>query len=135
DPAATQPFLDRMMAAADDRFGIRTDHRAATGDANQILDHRLESGIQDIVLLVDDLRVVTGYNEYARHALQGLFQRGTLRQFRDRCLHLGPEDLARLVRVAHNTDRISAESNKLLDHRSSGIAGCADNSNHRSTPA
>ena len=44
-------------------------------------------------------------------------------------------ELARLARVAYNTDRISAQSHQLLDHRSSGIAGCADNSNHRSTPA
>jgi hypothetical protein len=55
-------------------------------------------------------------------------------QFCDGGLGIRPQHLARLVRIAHDADGLFAERDKLLDHRPSGIAGCADNSNHCSTP-
>ena len=51
DAAAAQPFLDRIMAAADDRGRIRADQRLAAADPHQILGAGRERGVEDGVLL------------------------------------------------------------------------------------
>ena len=62
---------------------------------------------------------------------QSLFQRSAVGQFGDCRLGVRPENFARLVGVADDTDRVVAEPLELVDNRAPGIASGADDSNHR----
>ena len=112
-------------------FRIGRDQLAVAGDAHHVLDPGLQGGVEDVVLLLDHLRVVTGDDEDAGHALERLLERRPVGQFGDRRLRIGPQNFLRLLRVAHDADRVLAQRLELLDHRPPGIPSRADNSNHR----
>jgi hypothetical protein len=118
------------VAAPDHRARIGCDQLPVAGDAHQVRDPSLQSGVEHIVLLLDHLRVVAGDDEDAGHALERLFERRPVGQFGDRRLRIGSQNLARLLRVAHDADGVLAQRLERLDHRPPGIPSRTDNSDH-----
>ena len=64
-------------------------------------------------------------HEHALNARERIFQRRTVGQFRDRGFGIHVQHVARFVRIANNTNRISSERPKLLHYRAFGITCCS----------
>lgn len=130
DAARPQSLLDCVMAAPDDRRRIRDDQKAATGDPHQKLHTSFQGRVEHIVLLLDHVWIVTCHNEDARHALKRALKRRLVSQFGNDGLRVRAKNLARLIWVAHDANRIMTQLFEFLDNRPARIAGRPHNGDH-----
>src|SRR5262249_10339163 len=128
--ASTQPFLDRVVAAPDDRRRIWDDQEPATGNPDQILHASFQCRVEYIVLLLDHVWIVTCHHEDARHAFKRFLKRRSVSQFSDGRLSVRPQDLFRFCWIAHDTNGIVTQLLKFLDDRAASIPSRPHDGNH-----
>src|SRR6185503_8167987 len=132
EAALLDGFLDGVVAAADDGFGVGADD----GLAARHLDEMARAGrlgrFEDIDLLRVRLRVMPGHDEDAFDAFQRLFHRGAIADVGKGSARVLAQHLEGFVRVAHDAQRILAERLQLLDRRPPRVTRRAEYRNHRS---
>jgi hypothetical protein len=124
-------LLDGVVATPDDGFGVRADDGLAARHLDEVAGARGLGGLEDVDLLHVGLGVVPRHDEHALDALQRLFHAGTIAEIGDGNPGVRAEHLTRLVRVAHDAQRILAERFQLLDRRPPRVPRRAEYRNHR----